>query len=585
MKESLLFLLVLFLGFIGIAQEATKTIKGKVQYADTPLVNAAVSVSDSEEIIKTNIDGSYLIDAKVGDMLTFNYPSMRTIQIVVEDVTRVLNIYMNPIVNKLDEVVVTKTVRKTQKQLGEDYYLNKNLINSAFGIIDKERTNYRMKILEGKDLPVGGIDFVSALQGRFPGLRIERLANNPLEPNVYLRGAAGIGFKPAIYDVDGLVYTTTPTFIPVENIERIAIIAGLGATNRYGFLGNGGVILINTKGAVYAKNESQIPMDLARLRNNFHNADDVLTANDTKNDVSSYIVQLQKAESEKEATALYKEQLKTHGSSFHYILDAYDYFSSKWKNIAFADSIIEENFGLFSENPTALKSLAYYYDAQAYFKKAHEVYKEIFMLRPNYAQSYADLANSYREVGEYQKSAAIYARYGYLLDEGFLKSEGKMFTNIIDREFNNLVSLKGKKILSGKELKNFILDEEFNGTRLVFEWTDSEAEFELQFVNPENRYFNSEHSLLADTQRITNEKRSGYSSEEYLIDDTLRGTWLVNIKYLGNKSITPSYIKATIYHNYGSPSQRKETKLFKMSMRNVNQQWFKVSNAGVIASN
>ncbi|QCX00174.1 hypothetical protein FGM00_08660 [Aggregatimonas sangjinii] len=585
MKYLYLFLLILLSYPSGFAQETVKTVKGKVQYLNTPLVNADVAVSGTESIVKTDLEGNYSIDVQVGEILVFSYPSMRTTEIVVEDVTRILNVAMNAEVNKLDEVVVTKRVRKTQKQLREDYYLNKNLINTAFGIIDKERTNYSMKIIQGKELPVGGIDFVSALIGRFPGLRVERLANSPLEPNVYLRGAAGIGFAPAIYDVDGLVFTTTPTFIQVENIERIAIISGLGATNKYGFQGNGGVILINTKGAVYAKNDSQIPMDLARLRNNFYDADEVLTKNDTENDVSTYVLQLRNVGSEEQAIDLYRKQINTQGNSFHYVLDAYDYFSSKWKNIAFADSIIQDNFGIFCENPIALKALAYYYDSQERFSKAHEIYKEIFILRPNYAQSYMDLGNSYREVADYQKAASIYARYGYLLEEGFLRADGKVFTHMIDRELNNLVSLKGRKILSRKELKNFILDEDFTGTRLVFEWNDSEAEFELQFVNPENQYFKSEHSLVADAERIKNEKLSGYSSEEYLIDDTLRGTWMANIKYLGNKSLTPTYIKATIYHNYGSASQRKETKLFKMSLRIVNQQWFKVSNASIIASN
>ena len=65
---------------------------------------------------------------------------------------------------------MTKTrPRRTQKQLREDYYLDKNLINTAFGIIDKETTSYRIKIIEGKDLPLGGVDFLSALQFKYPG--------------------------------------------------------------------------------------------------------------------------------------------------------------------------------------------------------------------------------------------------------------------------------------------------------------------------------------------------------------------------------------------------------------------------------
>ena len=285
-----------------------------------------------------------------------------------------------------------------------------------------------------------------------------------------------------------------------------------------------------------------------------------------------------------EAENVYQEELKVYKGSLFFILDAYEYFSNRWKNREFADGIIEENRAIFNENPLALKSLAYLYQAEGRNKEANELFKEIFILRPNYSQSYLDLANGYREIGEYQRAAAIFARYGYLLEQGFLRAGGDLGI-IMDREFNNLLALKGRELLSNKDLKNIILDDEFDGTRIVFEWNDGEAEFELQFVNPEGNYFKWEHSLMANAERVKEEKLSGFSTEEYLIDDSIRGTWQVNATYFGNKSLTPTYLKATVYHNYGTASQRKETKVFKLSLRNVNQQLFTVSNAASVVSN
>ena len=141
------------------------------------------------------------------------------------------------------------------------------------------------------------------------------------------------------------------------------------------------------------------------------------------------------------------------------------------------------------------------------------------------------------------------------------------WASLVERELNNLIALKGKELLSKRELKKLVLDDEFDGTRLVFEWNDSEAEFELQFVNPEGNDFKSEHSLMADADRIKDEKISGFATEEYLIDDSIRGVWQVNAKYFGNKSLTPTYMKASIYNNYGSAYQRKETKVFKLSLK------------------
>ena len=576
--KNFLALLLIVTGTLGLAQDKTNNIKGKVTYLDTPLVNAEVRVSTTGESVKTDTEGIYAIQAAPGQILTYSYPSMRTMEIVVEDVTSILNIELTPEVNQLDEVVVSKTVLKSQKQLQGEYATNKNLINTAFGILDKDVTSFAVRIMEGKDLGLININLASAIQFRFPGVRVDQNG-----PTIYLRGG-GMGFFPAIYDVDGLILRDFPQFIQIENVERIAIIPGLGAVTKYGGAANGGVIVINTKGANYFPEPgTEKPYDQAKLRDNIFSGD-ALSSEDLKKDKPSYYNLIMKSSTEGEAQEIYKNQIASYGNSYHYVLDAYDYFSNRWKNVEFAEQIISNNKQLFDENPLALKALAYFYQAEGKLDKANEIYKQIFTLRPNYAQSYMDMANSYRELGEYQKAAAIYARYGYLLDEGFLRAEGDLGV-IMDRELNNLIVVEGNELLSKRELKKLILDDEFDGTRLVFEWNDSEAEFELQFVNPEGNYYTSEHSLYADADRIKDEKISGFSSEEYLIDDSLRGIWRVNAKYLGNKSLTPTYLKATIYHNYGSASQRKETKVFKFSLKNVNQQLFTVSNMATVVSN
>ena len=55
-----------------------------------------------------------------------------------------------------------------------------------------------------------------------------------------------------------------------------------------------------------------------------------------------------------------------------------------------------------------------------------------------------------------------------------------------------------------------VAEEEFKGTRLVFEWNNSEAEFEIQFVNPENQYYKWKYSLADNEEEIYNAKEYGY---------------------------------------------------------------------------
>ena len=130
----------------------------------------------------------------------------------------------------------------------------------------------------------------------------------------------------------------------------------------------------------------------------------------------------------------------------------------------------------------------------------------------------------------------------------------------------------------------YVAEEDFNGTRLVFEWSDGEAEFDLMFVNPENQYYTWKHSLADNAEEIMNEKNLGYNIKEYLIDGSLPGLWKVNINYKGNKSLTPSYLKATIYTDYGTPNQKMDIKVFRLGLKNVYQELFKINAPSVVSN-
>ena len=579
--KNILILLVL-VTFVTNIQAQSNTVKGKVTQMDSPLANVQISIIDSETATKTDANGFYQISAEPRDVIQYTYPGLNDVQILVEDVTRILNIEMSQEIHQLDEVTVKGSNRKSQNELQQEYSYNPNLIKTAYGILDSETAPGKIRFLQENQINDVGICILDLMKNEFPGVNV--VGDCVYGGLIYIRGLNSVSqAPPAVYDVDGQVLTQTPTWIAPAAIKRLAVLNNLAMTTRYGSIGAGGVIVINTKASAYSRTVDGKPIDYAKVKNNKYD-NSALNTVDFKEGRPNYLIELLGAGTEEDAKAIYAEQIKKYSSSFYYVLDAYDYFSNRWNNQDFADMIVEDNKSIISSNPIALKSLAYIYQAQGQFKKANKLYEDVYTLRAEYAQSYLDLANSYRELGLNQKAAAMYMRYDYLLAEELLEKEEQVKT-IMDRDLNNLISLKGADLVSTDRVNEIKLDDDFKGTRLVFEWSDSEAEFELQFVNPEKRYYKSEHSLVADAERIQSEKRSGFSSEEYLIDDTLRGNWLVNATYLGNKSLTPTYLKATVYYNYGSASQRKETKVFKLGLRNVNQQLFSVSNAVSIVAN
>lgn len=589
-KVFLTLLLVLPLTLIG-QTEGVKKVVGKVTDGKNPIENVNISVVDGENTTTSGQDGSYEIEVSVGDRLQYSFTGLRTIRIKIEDVTRVLNPVMVPDVTELDEVTVAASKRRSQRDMEEDYSINKNIIRTAWGFLDADRAAGNVRLLSEEEINPVSLCILDLLRNRFPGVQVTGSCTTGAQtPNLGVIGdqRLQIGGQvrirpgnsiesalPAVFDVDGQIFRDVPIWLDVNQIKRIAVLNNFATTASYGSLGAGGVIVINTIGGSPKNIEF---VDRARLKNNY--ADGLeLSPQEVAQNAPTYLKEFMKSQSFQNSKALFAKHLNMYSNSPYFLLDAYTHFANDLNQADFADSIIEEHFKQYTSNPVLMKALAYTYESQQRFDKANEAFKEVFILRPNYVQSFMDMANSYRDLREPKEAASMYARYEYLIDEGFLEQDSIGFGPIISREFNNLLALEKNEVLqAGKAKKLFVADEDFNGARLVFEWNDGEAEFDLQFVNPENQYYMFKHNMFDSPEVIEREKDFGYNVKEYLVDGSLPGTWQVNVNYLGNKSLTPTYLKATIYHDYGSRTQRKEVKVFKLTLKNVNQELFKLKS-------
>ncbi|TXN35889.1 hypothetical protein FVB32_15085 [Flagellimonas hymeniacidonis] len=573
MKKNFTFIASILMIFSGFAKE--RMIKGKVTNGETPMANVRIQVVNQGITSSSNTDGNYNIVASTGDMLFYNADGMEPLQIRVEDVTKTLNVVMFPRVEKLENVTVTRNKRNGQKELEMDYPYNPNIIKTAFGFLDKTRTSYSVRMLMAEEFLPGEYNLANVLRGRFAGVRVS--SGRGFGLGNAAGSARAVFFRsnwPAVFDIDGQVFTDFPDFIDVQNIDRIAVIPSAIGTVRYGNLAKGGVVVINTKtGTMIPKDKNGLYLDRMRLRNNKYDGT-ALTPEKVMKNAPTYLQELKDSNSFENAKESFETHSKKYTSSPYFLLDSYQYFYEKWNQEKYADDIIEKGYGLIKNNAVLLKALAYIYESQGRYDMAHGAFREAFILRPQYRQSYLDLANSNRNLSNAKRAAVLYARYFHLVDEGLMQMDSSNFSKIINREFNNLVALEKTGMTSIEKD-----GEDFNNTRLKLEWNDSEAEFELQFVNPDNQYYTWKHSLKENADTIGKEKDFGFSCAEYLIDDSFSGHWRVNVKYLGNKSLTPTYLKAVVYHNYGSKSQRKEVKVFKLGTKNVNQALFHINKA------
>ena len=603
----------MLLGPVLSAQEPAKTIRGKVTDGQLPLSNVSISVEDGGASTFTDENGMYSIEAAPGDVLLYTYTGMESIRIRVEDVTRILNPTMSMYVAELDEVVVIGSNRKTQRELEMEYAINERLIRTAYGILNADTAPGNVRFMTDKEIQPVYLCILDLLRNRFAGVRVVgecsgaggpavtggQLTNiqgvpqrdadsfsefDDLGPQrVYIRGASSIfNQRAAIFDVDGLILTDPPIWLDIKQIKRLAILNNFATTTMYGNVGAGGVIVINTLAGSPKRGKIT---DYARLRNNYLTAP-VVSREDIAASQPTYYKELTEASSTAEARAVYEKYASRYSGSPYFFLDAYRHFYEVRRDGEFADEIISSHAYLFDKNPVHLKALAYTYESQSRFRMANEAYMGVMRLRPNYGQSYMDLANSYRDMEQYDKSASLYKRYDYLVEEGLIPVDSTYFLPILNREYNNLLYRHQAGIVSAeKRASLYVEEEDFQGTRLVFEWNDGEAEFDLQFVNPEKQYHLWKHTLASNPEVIMKEKEIGFNTQEFLIDGSLPGTWQVNIHYQGNKSLTPTYLKVSIYDNYGTPAQRKEVRVFKLSLKDVNQQLFTLTKGATIALN
>lgn len=567
-----------FFSFVAIAnaQETKQLIRGTVSNGISPIEAVNITVAGTSIGATSDKNGKYEIKAEPADVLEFSYVGMDKVSVIVEDVTRILNIEMWPKVEELDEVVVTKFKRKTQRDLEIDYAVDKSIVNTSFGYISPETVAYRLLVIDGSELNPAAFDVISVILNRVPGSRLASVADRGA--GIALRGNA-----PVVFEVDGMIFREAPVWLNIASIERIGVIFGMQASWRFG----ADVIFINTKNGVNGAREegTGLPYDRARLRDNVFDdkaldADALTTANPI------YLRKLHESKTISEAEQIFETNRAVYQNSPYFFIDSFNYFMVK-ENHEYAKNLAEEALKKVDRNAMLLKAWAYYFESHGEYESANELYKQIFILRPHYTQSYRDLALSYHISGSFEKAAGIYARYHYLRDEGFFHvSDSTAINTIIERESDNMQALEGSRVVD----KNLFSERdekytEFDGTRLVFEWNDTEAEFDLQFVNPQKQYHKWEHTMVANHKRIIDEKMTGYACEEFLMDGSLPGKWQVNVTYRGNKRLEPTYLKVTIYYDYGRASQRKEVKVFRLSLKNFNQKLFELYNSARVATN
>ena len=533
-------------------------IKGKVYINDTPESDVVISVKGVSNAIRSLADGSFSIQAQPGDSLLISSRANNTYKVIPVEGTEPLAVFLEANVVSLEEVVL---IEKRQEVSAE--------ITTAYGKENEDKTGYAIQTIDGESITPIQTDVSQAVLNKFSNVTLSNdqdLSRATMRSNTSILGnnyglvvIDGVPQRQSDSSRDGVQQfaerqdsQTSFDYINPDNIASISVLKGYAATNKYGSLGANGVILITTKAAMSSK-QTGAPTDLARLTDNIYSEPD----KDAAVAVSAFRNKLEKTSSLSEAYNVFVQMRDNNEGNMNFFYESYDFFKSR--NSEYAASIISSVLELFPNDVSTLRGVALALSSLGYHEEVIRINNEILRSNKNNVQAYLDISLAKRGLNEHQNAIDLLLD----LDRGqkFPSLNTAGIKKTLKREMRNLVHMERNGLNTSQFPAELLNNLKYN-VRLVFEWNDPEAEFNLQFVNPQKRFFNWEHNRVTAAERMKDEILNGYSSEEFeFYGEGVQGKWILNATYLGNIDSTkkePLVLKCTIYQNFGYPDQSVE---------------------------
>jgi len=226
LKEHLMLMMVLLVGFVGFAQAQYSRVTGTVtDDKGAPLPGVSVVIKGTTKGVATDFDGKYtLTDVARGAVLEFSSVGYKTL--VLKVTGEQLNVKLSEVAQDLDEVVVVGY--GTQKR----------------GDVTTAITSVKTQDLDQR--PV--ISAAQAIQGRAAGIQV-------VQPNgapgaglaVRIRGNTSISASnDPLYVVDGIPVQDISGIAPTD-IESMQVLKDASSAAIYGSRAANGVVLITTK--------------------------------------------------------------------------------------------------------------------------------------------------------------------------------------------------------------------------------------------------------------------------------------------------------------------------------------------------
>jgi TonB-dependent SusC/RagA subfamily outer membrane receptor len=378
------------------------------------------------------------------------------------------------------------------------------------------------------------------IAGRVAGVQIVNNSSVPgAAPQLFIRGAGttGSGNEP-LYLLDGLpVDGEFVATLNTSNLESISVVKDASATALYGSRAAHGAIIITSK-----RNLSDNDRDSKKIPK-YNEMEDVEYVEELKNTekVDMYSDYLEKRKS------LGKNQ------AFYFDIAQLMFESGQVKT---AVRILSNLSEIETENHQLLRAMAYVLESWGMYDEAVKVYEKVLTIKEEEPQSYRDLALVYEKRGEHQKAVDIL--YKSLTSNWFqYEDRYRGLKSLILNEMNGIIARNGNTIdlskINAAVIKSLPVD-----LRIVIDWNKDETDIDLHIAEPDGETCFYQNKQTKAGGRLSEDFTQGYGPEEYQIKQAKNGKYLIRVNYYGDRyqqQQVPTFIKLTIYKNFGKPNQ------------------------------
>lgn len=543
MLKRLLPLCFMFITALQFAQETS----GKVVSKEGPIQGVTITVKKTFNEAVTNAAGEFSIKANSNEVLVASYFGMETKEVFATPMTPMI-ITLEADGELLDEVVV-KAKKKTKEKTEE----------TAYGKQNRDALGYSTSQTLTADQINQSFTNVFDIIRNMPGTEVFGLQGQ--EQSVIFTKNRSINTVLPIVVIDGAVFDQSVlNAISPTQIVKIAFLKSLNSTLRYGQLGAGGAILITTR--LGEGNILTVAQKEASLLVKGNEYAETIMAIENVPAFEPYLISLQKATTFEEAKNIYDAQFATgEYNDVSYYTSVSDYFL-KWE-AKFSFQVLSNIAKEATNNPKALRTYAYKLEERKEYLKALSVYKRVVALRPGESQSYLDLAMASEATGDYNTAFALYYQ---IIFNKIPKVDCTGIQDVTINELRHLLAFHKNNVPYQTLPNDFLAAKLKQDIRVVLQWNNPSKDFETQFVSPENKFFIWNHTKFDNTALLKQEVEQGFAIKEYVVDETSKGSWRVNIRALEEEpQKNPTYLKYTLYKNFGLPTETKQVKVINLS--------------------